>query len=79
MVSGLQGENDQLRANGEQLRAIDRKLQAQNEQLRANDRKLQAENEQLRDEVQKLSEILVRITDSGEGGFYFVLKCLDPI
>ena len=44
------------------------------EQLRANDRKLQAENEQLRDEVEKLREIVVRITDSGEGGFDFVLK-----
>ena len=53
-------------------------LQAENnqlrEELRANDRKLQAENEQLRYEVDKLREIVVRITDSGEGGFHFVLK-----
>ena len=61
MVSGLQSENDRLTVNVEQLRA--------------NDRQLQAENDLLRDELEKLSEIVVRITDSGEGGFDFILKC----
>ena len=64
------------------LAAVVRGLQAENDQLReelrANDRKLQAENEQLRDEVEKLRQIVVRITDSGEGGFHFVLKRFEP-
>ena len=54
-------------------------LRANVEQLKDNDQNLQAENEQLRDEVEKLREIIVRITDSREGGFCSVLKCLDQI
>ena len=46
------------------------------EQLRTNDRKLQAENDLLKDKLEKLSEIVVRITESGEGGFDFILKCI---
>ena len=46
------------------------------EQQRTNDRGFQAENELLRDKLEKLGEIVVKTTDSGEGGFDFILKCI---